>query len=175
MRALPLAAAIAATLLASCGEDRAPGDSAKPDPISLPGDPVAFGFLNPGDDSSGIEPFSSYLAPVRLVVRDQAALEDAWATFYSQRAAPPPAPRVDFNQGMVVIVSIGATGGNRSMRVPLVTRLWDGSVAVAVEERRLGRSCPFAPAETRPAAAILLPRSDAPVFFGEFLTIVECE
>jgi len=173
MRALPLAAA-AAALLVSCGEERTNGPVA-PDTISLPGTPVAYGFLNPSDDPAGIDSFSSYLAPVRLVVRDQAALEEAWATFYSQRAVPPPAPRVDFNQGMVVIVSIGATGGNRSMRVPLVTRLWDGSVAVAVEEWRLGRSCPFAPAETRPAAAVLLPRSEAPVFFGEFLTIVECE
>jgi len=173
MRALPLAAAVAAALLASCGEERT--NAPAPDPISLPGTPVAVEFLNSSDNPSGIESFSSYLAPVRLVVRDQAALEEAWATFYSRRAAPPPAPRVDFTQRMVVIVSIGATGGNRSMRVPLTTRLWDGSVAVAVEERRLGRSCAFGPLETRPAAAVLVPRSEAPVFFGEFLTIVECE
>jgi hypothetical protein len=172
MRASLVSVLLLSATLVACGDERA----ASPDALTLPGTPIPLEYVIPSGDPSGVERFSGFLDPARIVVREDAAWEDAWAMLVGDHPSPaPPRPAIDFDAEMVVVVSIGVTGGNRTMRVPLATRLWDGSLAVAVEEERLGRSCAFGPTETRPAVALRVPRSDSPVFFGEFLTIRECE
>lgn len=118
--------------------------------------------------------FSQLRQPEQLVIRDQAAWVDAWASLWPAFAPIPAPPNVDFSSEMIVFVALGErpTGGYSIVVDSAGTSargvtVWIGSSAP-------GPHCFTTQAFTQPVDIARLPRIDAPVHFVETSQINDC-
>jgi hypothetical protein len=113
-------------------------------------------------------------APLRLVVRDDAAWAEAWAKLYATTDAPPPRPPVDFAKEMVLVASLGMrrTGGFAATIAR--TELADGVLRVEVVEKRPGADCMTTQALTYPVALARVARHDGAIEFADRVVVNDC-
>ena len=104
----------------------------------------------------------------RIVVRDQVSWAALWTRIVASHRPPPARPAVDFDDEMLVVVSMGArpTGGYGiyidGLSAVFAVR---GNLVVVTREVRPGRNCIVTGAFTEPLALARLERSDLPVSF----------
>jgi hypothetical protein len=103
MRSTGAATLLLALLTAACG------GSPPRAPAPLGAMPIEARLLY--DNSGGVRDSSA------LVIRDEAALREAWQRATSTQASPPPVPEVDFRRDMVLLVSTGRMWPDDQLRV----------------------------------------------------------
>jgi hypothetical protein len=164
------AALVPVVLLLSCGG----GPDGRPALQPIAGEPVAVVPIPLAPPHGDGLAWSGFGSPARVVVRDEAAWAEAWATLFEGSSAAPTRPVIDFGAELVVVVASGerrSTGYGISVPEAAV----DGdSLVVAVRETLPGASCATGQALTRPAAAVRLPRSDRAVTFVEQVAVRDC-
>ena len=126
------------------------------------------------------EPFSfTYVSqlrqPEQLVIRDQVAWVNAWASLSPVGAPLVAPPNVDFEHEMIVLVALGErpTGGY-SILVDSAGTDAQG-VTVWVGTSAPGPHCVATQAFTQPVDIARLPRIDAPVRFVGTSNVMECQ
>lgn len=126
------------------------------------------------------EPFSfTYVSqlrqPKQLVIRDQAAWVDAWASLWPVGAPIAAPPNVDFGREMIVLVALGErpTGGY-SILVDSAGSNANG-VTVWVGTSSPAPHCGTTQALTQPVDIARLPRLDPPVHFVETSRVADCQ
>jgi hypothetical protein len=107
---------------------------------------------------------SGFTEPVELVLRDRAALADAWRTLHAGLPGNPP-PSVDLVSRMVVLVALGerSTGGH-DVRVDGVVPDGDGAT-VRYTVTQPGPGCMTTQMITSPVVAVSVPRVAGDVRF----------
>jgi hypothetical protein len=156
-----------ALALAACGDRDDPSTRELP-AIQLPGTAVPYQAFPVGSTPSGVEWNSGFEAPVRLVIRDDAAWAEAWATLVKNYGEKLDRPAVDFSKDMLVLVGLGARPNTGyGVTIPSITDQGSG-LAVAVLERRPGRDCVVGPAMTFVVVAVRLAQDARPVTFVEY-------
>jgi hypothetical protein len=136
------------------------------DPVPPPLDPVPTLSRIYYDNSGGIQD------SVRLTVRDPASLERLWKQATAGQTSPPPVPRVDFRQEMVLVVGAGRKTPEDQIRVD--------SVGVRKEPDSSGRmtnalaaivrtleGCRRFKADAYPVEILRVKRFEGPVIFIE--------
>ncbi|MES2525045.1 MAG: protease complex subunit PrcB family protein [Gemmatimonadota bacterium] len=116
---------------------------------------------------------SGFTEPAELVLRDQAALDDAWRTLHS-RLPGNPAPAVDLSTRMVVVVALGSrnTGGH-GVRVDSVTS--DGTrTTVHYTATAPGTSCMTTQMITSPVDIVSVARREGAVRFERRSVVQPC-
>ena len=117
---------------------------------------------------------SAYLTPQRLVIRTSEQWSEAWTQITRNLLPPPPAPPVDFDREMVILVAMGQrpTGGY----VITVDGVYDaaGRIFAEVRETSPGAGCITTAALTQPVDAVRIPRRDGAVIFVERDETVVC-
>jgi hypothetical protein len=119
--------------------------------------------------------FSQLREPQRLVIRDQAAWVNAWASLWPLGAPIAAPPNVDFDHEMIVLVALGErpTGGY-SILVDSAGSSVDG-VTVWVGTSSPGARCVTTQAFTQPVDIARLPRVNAPVRFSGTSLVADCQ
>jgi len=126
------------------------------------------------------EPFSfTYVSqlrqPERLVIRDQVAWVNAWASLSPVGAPIAAPPNVDFGREMIVLVALGERpSGGYSILVDSAAANSDG-VTVWVGTSSPGPHCGTTLALTQPVDIAKLPRIDAPVRFVGTSKVIDCQ
>jgi hypothetical protein len=110
----------------------------------------------------------------RIVVRDQESWAALWTRIVgSHRPAPAP-PAVDFNNEMLVVVSMGTRlSGGHAIYIDAVSAV-RGNLVVVTREVSPGRDCVVTGALTQPVALARLERSDLPVSFVNRSVVRDC-
>ena len=113
--------------------------------------------------------------PERLVIRDQSAWIDAWASLWPAFAPIPAPPNVDFSREMIVFVALGErpTGGY-SILVDSAGTNGQG-VTVWIGTSAPGAHCGTTLAFTQPVDIARLPRIGVPVHFVETSRVADCQ
>lgn len=107
---------------------------------------------------------------VRIVVRDQAALQDIWARATRHQTFPAPAPTVDFDEHMVVVVGAGRMTPQDRIRVDSVgvrevpDALGNAQRVLLVRVRTI-QGCQRLDLDAYPVEIVRVPRFDGPVRF----------
>lgn len=101
---------LAALGLAACGGGSGPATVAPPPPLAPLGAEARLYY----DNSGGVT------EPLREVLRDRAAFEEAWARATSRQNPPPAAPSLDFGEEMALLVSTGRMTPEDRIRVDSV-------------------------------------------------------
>lgn len=109
---------------------------------------------------------------LRLVIRDAATMQSRWTQATSRQASPPPAPDLDFNREMAVLVSSGRMTPDDRVHVDsaAVTRAMDGSGAmgnVLLLYVRTVRGCRPSSTQAYPVEILRMRRFDGTVRFQE--------
>jgi hypothetical protein len=144
-----LLAALALAPLASCAS------SGGSDPASTSG-AVRFESLARSEQSGLTE-------PQRSVIRTEQAWEAAWYGINVYRMPKPPAPEVDFEREMVVLVALGErTSAGHAVEVVSVERE-GGFLRVLARATAPAAGSDQAAVLTHPYHAVRVPRSDGPV------------
>jgi hypothetical protein len=119
--------------------------------------------------------FSGYTERQRLVIRTAEQWAQAWARITQNISPPQPAPPVDFDHEMVILVAMGQrpTGGY-SITVEGVYDA-DGRTFAEVRERSPGAGCGTTQAFTQPIDAVRVPRRDGAVIFVERAETIVCQ
>lgn len=116
---------------------------------------------------------SGFDEPAELVIRDQAALESAWARVFNQVQGNPP-PAVDFGKETVILVALGGrSSGGHSVHVDAVTRSGDGAV-VRYTATRPGEGCMTTQSLTSPVEVVRAPRIAGTVRFQRNEAVQPC-
>ena len=160
----PLIAAFLALLAVGCSAPLdAPGPHAPLTVTRLSAEPFSFTY------------FSQIRQPERLVIRDQVAWVNAWASLWPFGAPIAAPPNVDFDHEMIVLVALGErpTGGY-SILVDSAGTTADG-VTVWVGTSAPGAHCVTTQAFTQPVDIAKLPRIDAPVRFVGTSKVSDCQ
>lgn len=128
----------------------------------LRGEPYSFAY------------YSGVTQPERLVIRDEAAWQAAWATIWPAFAPIPAAPGVDFSKEMIVLVALGgrSTGGysilvDSAMTTSTGLTVWIGTSSP-------GATCITTQAFTQPIDIARIQRIDAPVHFVDVPSVTHC-
>lgn len=110
----------------------------------------------------------------RIVVRDQASWAALWTRIVGSHRPAPATPAVDFDDEMIVVVSMGTrpTGGY-AIYIDGVTAV-RGNLVISTREVRPGPSCFTTQALTQPVALVRLERSDLPVSFVNRNVVRDC-
>jgi hypothetical protein len=106
MRSVHGSTVVLAVLLCACGR----GVPSTPSPLG----PVPIEARVFYDNGGGIRDSS------QVVIRDAASLQDAWQRATSTQSSPPPAPEVDFDRQMLLLVSAGRMSPDDQIRVDSV-------------------------------------------------------
>lgn len=148
----PVALAATLALLGACGGGSASGPGEQPSGI----------VLQPPELSS---PYSAFTEPSRLVVRDEAAWAEAWATIHGTVSDPPPLPTVDFTSEMILVAALGPrSSGGYTVTFSAVAPVGDG-LRATVQETAPGPGCVTAAVITSPVVAVRVPRVEGAVQF----------
>jgi hypothetical protein len=118
---------------------------------------------------------TGYTERQRLVIRTAAQWSQAWARITQNISPAPPAPAVDFDHEMVILVAMGQrpTGGY-SITVEGIYDA-DGRTFAEVRERSPGAGCITTQAFTQPIDAVRVPRRDGAVIFVERAETIVCQ
>jgi hypothetical protein len=136
------------------------------DPVPPPLDPVPTLSRIYYDNSGGIQD------SVRLTVRDAASLERLWKQATAGQTSPPPVPRVDFRQDMVLVVGAGRKTPEDQIRVDSVGirkepdssgRMTNALTAIV----RTLEGCRRFKADAYPVEILRVKRFEGPVVFIE--------
>jgi hypothetical protein len=159
----PLIASLLAALAVGCSSLDEPTAHAPLAVTRLRSEPFSFTFS------------SQLRQPERLVIRDQAAWVDAWASIWPAFAPIPAPPNVDFSREMIVFVALGQrpTGGYAILVDSAGTNA--EGVTVWIGTTSPGAQCVNTQAFTQPVDIARLPRIDAPVRFVDVRTVSDCE
>lgn len=160
----PLIASVLAALAIGCsGALDAPGPHSPLTVTRLRAEPFSFTY------------FSQIRQPERLVIRDQVAWVNAWASLSPLGAPIAAPPNVDFDHEMIVLVALGerSTGGY-SILIDSAGTNADG-VTVWVGTSSPGAHCVTTQAFTQPVDVAKLPRIDAPVRFVGTSKLNDCD
>ena len=116
---------------------------------------------------------SGFAEPMEMVLHDQNALSDAWKTAHAGIRGNP-APTVDFQSQMVVVVALGTrrTGGY-SVQIDQVNRDKDGAV-VSYTATSPGATCMTTQMITSPVAAVTAPLVTGAVRFERHDVVNKC-
>jgi hypothetical protein len=121
-----------------------------------------------------VRSYSGYTERERLVIRTAAGWTAAWAQITRNVSPRPPAPTINFDQEMVILVAMGQrpTGGYSIS----IEGVYDasGRLFAEVRERSPGDSCGTTQAVTAPVDAVRVPRRDGAVIFVERTETVVC-
>jgi hypothetical protein len=111
-------------------------------------------------------PVTGYVEPAQLVLANPAAWAAAWRTLHQGLDAGP-APTVDFQTDVVVVVAAGerSTGGH-AVRVDGTSATPDGGTRVHVTRTAPGAGCMSAQVVTSPAEAVRVRRGPGAVTFA---------
>lgn len=175
-RAVPTAifTGILVASLAACG--RGGGGGAAVAPAAAPSVPATEPWSEPQrlyyDNGGGI-PDS-----LRIVLTDPGAFADRWRAATSRQASPPPAPSVDFDRDMVVVVAAGRMTTEDQIRLDsaVVHRTPDedgGLRPVLHLFVRTTRGCGRFNVDAWPLEIVRLRRFEGPVRFRE--TVLDAE
>lgn len=128
---------------------------------------------------AGSAPFSyssGFTEPTHLVIRDQAAWDDAWATLGDDMSPfpAPSRPEVDFASHMLVLVALGVkpSGGYSVVIESAVAK--DGDIVVTAREVSPGPGCFVTSNLTEPVDLARLPALSGPVRFEIRQTPLDC-
>jgi hypothetical protein len=117
---------------------------------------------------------SGYREPQRLVIRSAAQWSQVWERITESYLPRPPAPTVNFDHEMVILVAMGQRpSGGYSIAVEGV---YDaaGRLYAEVRERSPGASCGVTTALTQPVDAVRVPRRDGAVIFVDRAETFDC-
>ncbi len=165
-RTLGAVTAVVAITACSAGESLGPGWPDLPSGAAA----VQFNLIDDVHTSqmSGIDDRR------RLVIRTPQEWEAFWAEFVALVLPPPETPVIDFDQQMVIAVTMGTrnTGGYAISVEGIFTD--DATLFVRVVESSPGATCVLPQVLTAPATAVTLIRSDTNVEFQEGTATAEC-
>jgi hypothetical protein len=117
---------------------------------------------------------SGLAEPQQLVVRDQAAWQEAWNAIWRHHVPRPPLPDVDFAREMIVVAALGTrpTGGYSVF----LDSAWDGPDGIVVRIRAIspGSGCGVTLALTQPVDVARLLRREGAVVFSQQHEIQDC-
>jgi hypothetical protein len=116
---------------------------------------------------------SGFDESAELAIRDQAALESAWARLFNQVQGNP-APAVDFTRETVILVALGRrTSGGNAVRVDGVTRAGEGAL-VRYTATSPGPGCMTTQSLTSPVDVVRVPRISGAVRFERHEVVERC-
>jgi hypothetical protein len=144
-------------------------------PLDAPGPHAPLTVTRLSAEPFSFTYFSQIRQPERLVIRDQVAWVNAWASLWPLGAPIAAPPNVDFDHEMIVLVALGerSTGGY-SILVDSASTNADG-VIVWVGTSSPGAHCVTTQAFTQPVDIAKLPRIDAPVRFVGTSKVSDCQ
>lgn len=149
----PLALASALALFGACGGS-----------ASGPGEQPSGIVLQPPELSSQ---HSAFTEPSRLVVRDEAAWAEAWATIHGPVSDPPPLPTVDFAREMILVAALGPRpSGGYTVTFSAVAQAGEG-LRATVQETAPGPGCVTATVITSPVVVVRVMRVEGAVEFRD--------
>ncbi|MBX6366072.1 MAG: hypothetical protein IRZ00_19665 [Gemmatimonadetes bacterium] len=159
---IALAPVLTVAVLAACHRGSSAAAPA-PQPPALPLLPMARLY---SDNGGGIQD------SVRLVVRDQATLEEVWKQATAGQASPPPLPTVDFTKEMVLVVGAGRKTPEDQIHVDSVAVRRVAGVGGKEEEAmaaivRTLEGCRRFRADAYPVEIVRVRRFTGPVIFEE--------
>lgn len=161
----PLAVLCLGLALAACGSASPEASAPTPDTPDPRGSDVS-GSPAPSEQPTPIvaQQMSGFTEPAELVLRDAAALAEAWRTLHAGQPGTPP-PSVDFGARTVILVAIGErSSGGHGVRVDEVVRS-GGGATVRYTVTQPGPTCMTTAAITSPAVAVSVARIAGEVRF----------
>ncbi|MFN2563770.1 MAG: protease complex subunit PrcB family protein [Gemmatimonadaceae bacterium] len=152
------------TAVTSLEADRVPADAAE-----VSGQRVLLGSL------SSFRYYSGLTERQRLVIRSSSAWDEAWKRITARSSPAQPAPAVDFDHEIVVLVAMGQrpTGGYSIAIEGLFEA--GGALYALVRETSPGSRCFTTQALTQPIDAVRVPRRAGAVAFVERTATNECD
>ena len=118
--------------------------------------------------------YSGLSDPARLVITDQATLEEVWNRVFATMTEPPAVPTVDFAHERVLVAALGArSSGGYRIEFDLATEE-NGDVVAEVRTSSPGAHCATSLAITQPVDIVKLPLSGGPIRFVESRTTTDC-
>ena len=118
---------------------------------------------------------SGYEEPARLVIRDGASWQAAWAQTHANMSPVPPLPAVDFSTDMIVLVAMGwRPSGGYQILVEGASELGADGAVVAVSSTSPGVRCFVTAALTEPVDIVRMPRRDGEIRFTERSGVTNC-
>lgn len=149
----------------------APAPGAPGAPATVPVGPLPFERFRA--EPYAFSPNSGYEAAERLVIRDAAAWEAAWARLHAG-GSPRPLPAVDFTVHSVVLAALGqrASGGYGILLDSAVATV--DSVIVHLHATSPGPRCGTTVALTEPVDLARIPHDVRPVAFRERQVVTDC-
>lgn len=135
-------------------------------PGVAPGTDLTLTRLAPDARPFGV--FSGLREPVRRVVRTDGAWTEMWAAIQQPVHPAPPAPAINFDQEMVIVVAMGEQrSGGYLVTIERVSEAGDGGIDVIVRTQRPGTGCATAAVLTQPLDIVRVPRRDGLVRFWD--------
>lgn len=143
--------------------------------LDAPGPHASLMVTRLRSEPSSFTYFSQIRQAERLVIRDQVAWVNAWASLSPMGAPIAAPPNVDFDREMIVLVALGerSTGGY-SILVDSAGTNADG-VTVWVGTSSPGAHCVTTQAFTQPVDIARISRIDAPVRFVSTSKVSDCQ
>ena len=162
VRALWLSGSILAVV--ACGSSpSAPDQSAEPLPVTrLRTEPFSFTYA------------SGLTEPQRLLIRDQASWQQAWAAIWTRHSSQPAMPDVDFTREMIVLAALGErpTGGYGIFIDSAAAG--SGRVTLRIRSVSPANGCGVTTALTQPVDIARLPRREGPAVFTDVQETQNC-
>jgi len=156
------ALALAATCgLTACGRGASGSPPPGPAPVTFAWTPVPTASRLYYDNSGGIRD------SLRVVVRDAGTLGVVWSQATSGQSSPPPAPSVDFNREMLLLVAAGRKTAEEQIRVDSVAVQRAGGEETLFAVVRLTEGCGRFNIDAWPLEVVRVNRFDGPVEFVE--------
>jgi PrcB C-terminal len=131
--------------------------------VRLRSDPYSFAF------------FSGMSTSSRLVVRDAATWQSAWAQVYRGTSPVPPAPSIDFSREMVIVAALGTRGSSGyDVLIDGATEADAGGAVIAIRSTSPGAGCASLTVLTQPVDIARMPIRDGAVTFVERSSVTNC-
>lgn len=166
LTAFPAPATLLCLLLAGCGADGVTSVDHGLGP--------RLSVMIPGAGDAVMVTSSAYIPEQNRVIRDPISWQFLWAEAFRTRQPVPPAPVVDFNRDMVLLVAIGGRpNGGHSVGIDSVVVYQAGMVIEATESAPAG-NCFTLSVLTSPAVAIRVPIATGEVRFRRQLRVHNC-
>ena len=149
--------------LTACGSPSSPAASDEPLPVvRLRQEPFSLTYA------------SGLTQPQRLLIRDQAAWQQAWAAIWRGHSSQPAVPEVDFSREMIVLAALGErpTGGYGIFIDAASAR--SGGIAVRIRSVSPGNACGVTQALTQPVDVARLPRRTGEAVYTEVQETQDC-